>query len=168
MPMISTGDACEGTRGEPGAAAEIDDATEGRRPVRRGARVEHRRQQQRRAAIAEIVDQCRLELRRILIEQGLHIGRPHAGEIGSAEPHQAQAGAVAIARIGRLRRAKRQDGALAIAEQFADFAEREPCCRKTRRQVRRLDKQVFGGDEIAAQLQVAGKVEAPVGEHIAR
>ena len=88
--------------------------------------------------------------------------------IGGAEPHQAQAGAVAIAGIGRLRRAKRQDGALAIAELLADFAQREPGRRKARREVRRLHKQILGGDEIAAQLQVAGKVEAPVGEHVAR
>ena len=108
-----------------------------------------------------------VEFRRILIEQGLHIGRPHADEIGGAQSHQAQAGAIAVARIGHLGGAKRHDGAIAVSQQFADLAEREPGGRKPRRQLSRLDEQVFGGDEIAAQLQVASKVEAPVGEHIA-
>ena len=102
-----------------------------------------------------------------MIEQRRHIGRPHAGEIGGAEPHQAQPGAVAIAGIGALRGAERGDGALAVAEQFADFAQREPCRGKAGREVRGLDKQVLGGDEIAAQLQIAREIEAPVGEHIA-
>ena len=70
-------DLCEGARCQASAAAEVDGAREGRRPDRRGARDHHRGQQQRRPAIAEIVHQCRIESRRILVEQRLDVGRPH-------------------------------------------------------------------------------------------
>ena len=69
--------------------------------------------------------------------------------MGSAKSHQAQAGAIAITRIGQLRRAKRHDGAIAVAKLFADFPKREPCRRKAGREVRRLDEQIFGGDQMS-------------------
>ena len=87
--------------------------------------------------------------------------------MGGAKSHQAQPGAIEITRIGQLGGAKRHDGAIAVAKLFADFPEREPCRRKAGREVSRLDEQVFSGHQITAQLQVTGKVEAPVGDHIA-
>ena len=128
---------------------------------------QHRLEQQRRAAIAEIVDQRGLEPRRILIEQRPHIGRRHAGQLLGAEPHQPQAGAVAVVRVGVARPAKRRDRRIALAELFANLAEREPGRGKARREFDRLQQQIGGGGEIALQLQVAGEFEPAVGHQIA-
>ena len=125
----------------------------------RGAHRQHRLEQQRRPAIAEIVDQRRLEPRRILIEQRLHIGLRHGGQRLGAEPHQPQAGAVAVIGIGG--RSALRNAAIAASRSpscFADFAEREPGRGEVRRQFRRLQQQIGGGGQIALQLQVARKI----------
>ena len=70
--------------------------------------------------------------------------------------------------IGGLRLAEGRDGRFAFAELFANLAEREPRRGKARRKLRRLQQQIGGGNEIAAQLQIARKIEPPVGDHIAR
>ncbi len=113
-------------RRQTGAAAEIDRALEERRPARAGAHRQHRLEQQCRTAIAEIAHQRCLEPRRVLIEQGLHIGLRHRRHSRGAEPHQAQAGAVPVVRIGRAGPAKRGDRFVALAELFAEFPKGEP------------------------------------------
>ena len=110
----------KGRRREPGAAAEIDGALEKRRLAGGRSHRQHRLEQQRRAAIAEIVDQRRFEPRRILVEQRLHIGLRHAGHGLGAEPHQPQAGAVAVLGIAGLRLSKGRDRRIVLAEFFAD------------------------------------------------
>ena len=154
-------------RRQTGAAAEIDRALEERGLARTGANRQHRLEQQRRAAIAEIIDQSCLEPRRILIEQRLHIGLRHRRHLLGAEPHQAQAGAVAVIGVGGAGPAKRRDRLIALAELFAEFAEREPGRGEIRRQFRGLQQQIGGGDQIALQLQIAGEFEPAVGNHIA-
>ena len=138
-----------------------------RRLARRRAHRQHRLEQQRRAAIAEIVDQRGFESRRVLIEQGLHIGLRHAGHWFGAEPHQSKPGAVAVAGIAGLRLLKRRDRRIVLAELFADIGEREPGGREIRRQFDRLQQQIGGGGQIALQLQVARKFESAVGHQIA-
>ena len=157
----------KGGGGEAGAAAEIDGALEEGGLARRGARRQHRLEQQRRPAIAEIVDQRGLEARRVLIEQRLHIGLRHLGQGLGAEPHQVQAGAVAIVGIGGARLAKRLDRRVALAELLADFAEREPGRGEIRRELDGLHQQIGGGRQVALQLQIARKFEAAVGDQIA-
>ena len=74
---------------------------------------------------------------------------------------------MAVFGIRHLRLAEGVDGRLALAELFADFAEREPGRGKTGRQFRRLQQQIGRGDKIALELQVAGKIEPAVGHQIA-
>ena len=69
--------------------------------------------------------------------------------------------------VGGLRLAKRCDRGLALAELFANFAEREPGRGKVRRKLDRLQQQIGGGGEIAFQLQIARKIEPPVGHQVA-
>jgi hypothetical protein len=64
----------KGSGRKPRAAAEIDRAPEIGRLLRGAAHRQHRLEQQRRAAIAEIADQRGLEPRRVLVKQRLHIG----------------------------------------------------------------------------------------------
>ena len=137
----------------------------GLRTARAGG--QHRLEQQRGTAIAEIVDQRGLEFRRILIEQRAHIGRRHVGQLLGAQQHQPQAGAVAVLGIGCSRFAKRRDRRIALAELFANFAQREPGRGKAGREFGGLRQQIGGGGEIALQLQIARKIEAPVGNQIA-
>ncbi len=63
--------------------------------------------------------------------------------------------------------AKRRDRRVALAELFADFAEREPGGGEAGRKLGRLQQQVGGGGKIAFQLQVAREIEPPVGNQIA-
>ena len=63
--------------------------------------------------------------------------------------------------------AKRRDRRLALAELFANFAEREPGRGKAGRQLDRLQQQIGGGGEIALHLQIAREIEPPVGNHVA-
>ena len=111
---------------EPGAAAEVDGTLEESGFANRSARGQHRLEQQRGAAIAEIVDQCGLEPGRILVEQRPQIARRHRRQGFRAEQHQPQAGAVPVVGVGGLRLAKGRDRRIALAELFANFAEREP------------------------------------------
>ena len=150
-----------------GAAAEVDRAFEECGLAGGGARRQHRPEQQLRAAIAEIVDQRRLEPRRILIEQHPHIGLRHRRQWLGAKPHQMQAGAVPILCIGADRPAERRDRPIALADLFANFAEREPGRWKIRRQLDSLFEQIGGGDQIALQLQITREFETAVGDQIA-
>ena len=63
--------------------------------------------------------------------------------------------------------AERLDRRIALAELFADFAEREPGGGKARREFGGLQQQIGGGDKIALQLQIARKFEPAVGNQIA-
>ena len=78
-----------------------------------------------------------------------------------------QAGAVPILRIGADRLTERRDRPIALAELFANFAEREPGRCKIRRQFDSLFQQIGGGGQIALQLQITGEFEATVGNQIA-
>ena len=62
---------------------------------------------------------------------------------------------------------KRRDRLIALAQLFANFAERKPGGNKARREIGGLQEQIGGGGEIAFQLQIAGKFEPPVGNQIA-
>jgi hypothetical protein len=53
------------------------------------------------------------------------------------------------------------------AKPFANFTECEPGRGKAGRQLGRLQQQIGGGGEIAFQLQIARKIEPPVGHQIA-
>ena len=167
MPMNWSTCPAKARAAKSGAAAEIDGALEEGRLADRGAGGQHRLEQQRRAAIAEIVDQRGLEFRRVLIEQRPHIGRRHRRQRFGAEQHQPQAGAMAVVGIGHLRLAKRRDRRVALAELFADFAEREPGRGKAGRELDRLQQQIGGGDQIALELQIAREIEPAVGNQIA-
>ena len=74
---------------------------------------------------------------------------------------------MAVLGIGLPRLAKRRDRRIALAELFADFAEREPGRGKAGRELGRLQQQIGGGDQIALELQVARKIEPAVGNQIA-
>ena len=74
---------------------------------------------------------------------------------------------MAIFGVRHLRPAKGRDRRLALAELFANFAERKPGGGKAGRQFGRLQQQIGGGDEIALELQIAGEIEPPVGHQIA-
>ena len=69
--------------------------------------------------------------------------------------------------IGSQRLAKRRDGRIAFAEPLADFAEREPGRGKAGREFGRLQQEIGSRNQIALQLQVARKIEPPVGNQIA-
>ncbi len=56
---------------------------------------------------------------------------------------------------------------IALAELFADFAEREPGGGKTGRKLGRLKQEIGGGGEIALELQIARKIKPAVGNQIA-
>ena len=158
----------EGAGREPGAAAEIDRAFEERRLLRGSAHRQHRLEQQRRTAITEIADQRRLEARRILIEQRLHIARRHRTDGLDAELHQMQAGAVTVLGIGVTRGTERCDRGVTLAELEPDLAQRVPGRREVRHQLDRLFEQLGSGRQVALQLQVARKLVAAVGNEVAR
>ena len=69
--------------------------------------------------------------------------------------------------IGGAGLAKRPDRRVGVAECDADFAEREPCGGKIRRELNGLHQQVGGGREIALQLQIAREFKPAVGDEIA-
>ena len=69
--------------------------------------------------------------------------------------------------IGDLRLAVRRDRLFGLTKLFADFAEREPGRGKAGSQIYCLQQQIGGGDQIALELQIAGEIEPPVGNHIA-
>ena len=54
-----------------------------------------------------------------------------------------------------------------LAELLANFSERKPGGGEAGREFRGLQQQIGGGGEIAFQLQIARKVEPPVGHQIA-
>ena len=56
---------------------------------------------------------------------------------------------------------------IALAELLANFSEREPGGGKAGRKLGSLQQQIGGGDKIALQLQIARKIEPPVGNQIA-
>ncbi len=87
------------------------------------ARGQHRLEQQRGPAIAEIVDQRCLELRRILIEQRAHIGRGHVRQLLGPEQHQSQARAVPVLGIGVARLSEGRNRRVPLAELFTDFVQ---------------------------------------------
>ena len=157
----------KGGGGQTRAAAEIDGALEECRFFRGDSNRQHRLEQQRRAAIAEVADQRGFEPRRVLVEQHLHIGLRHAGQWLGAEPHQAQTGAVPVQRIGGAGFMERGHRGFALAELLADFAEREPGRGEFRRELNGLLQQVGRSRQIAAQLQVAREIIAAVGNEIA-
>ena len=69
--------------------------------------------------------------------------------------------------IGFSRFPERRDRRIALAEPFANFAQREPGGGEAGRKFDRLQQQIGGGDKIALQLQIARKIEPPVGNQIA-
>ena len=69
--------------------------------------------------------------------------------------------------IGGARLPEGRDRRIALAELFADFAEREPGRGKAGREFGRLQQQIGGGGKIALELQVARKFEPAVGNQIA-
>ncbi len=74
---------------------------------------------------------------------------------------------MSVLRVGRDGFAKRRDRHLALAELFANFAEREPGRGKAGREIDRLQQQIGGGGKIALHLQIAREIEPPVGNHVA-
>ena len=85
--------------GKPGSAAEVEHRAElGRgESARARATASSRRS---RAAIGEAFHKGAVEARRVLIEQGPHVGGRHrACEVGRAEPGEMERGAVAVPRI---------------------------------------------------------------------
>ncbi len=157
----------EGARRKPGAAAEIDRVLEQSGLPGGDARGDHRLEDEGRRAIVEIVDEHILEMRRILIEQGLHIGLRHLGELLVAQPYQMQAGAVLVLRVGLARFPECGDGLVALTEFLAEFAEREPRGCEIGRELERLLQQVGGGGQVALELEVARELEAAVGPEVA-
>src|SRR5262249_56732662 len=114
-----------GARAEPGPPTQIDRAVEESGLLRGESPRQHRLEQKLRRAIAEIAEQRRLEARRILIEQRLHIALRHLVKLNGAEPHQPDGGAVAILGIGGASALERRDRLVALLQLLADFAERE-------------------------------------------
>src|SRR3954469_8570574 len=163
--MIDSSGEC--ARRKPGTATKIDSTLEKGRLADLVAGSHHRLEQQRGAAIVEIVDQRRLEFWRILIEQRPHIGRRHGGELLGAQQHQPQACAVPVVGIGHLRFPKRRDRRSVLAELFANFAERKPGGGKRWGKLGRLQQQIGGGHKVAFEVQVARKIEPAVGNQIA-
>ncbi len=72
-----------------------------------------------------------------------------------------------IVGIGRFGFAERRGRSFPLAELLANFSERKPGGGEARREFRRLQQQIGGSGEIAVQLQIARKVEPPVGHQIA-
>ena len=72
-----------------------------------------------------------------------------------------------IAGIGAARLPERRDRRIALAELFANFAEREPRRHKGGREFDSLIQQIRGGSEVTLELQVARKFIAAVGNQIA-
>ena len=68
-------------------------------------------------------------------------------------------------RVARF--AKRRDRRLALAEPLANFSEREPGRGKAGRKIGGLQQQIGGGGKIAFQLQIARKIEPPIGHQVA-
>ena len=167
MPMKWSNSPGECSGCKPGAATEIDGTLEegGFADGRAGG--QHGLEQKRGSAIAEIVDQRPLKLRRVLIEQRAHIGRWHRRQFLGAEQHQPQARAMPIVGVGAPGFPERLDRLIVFAELLADFPEREPGGGKTWRKLGGLRQQIGGGGKIAFQPQIAGKIEPPVGNQIA-
>ncbi|MEY9125065.1 hypothetical protein ABIA09_004627 [Bradyrhizobium yuanmingense] len=168
MPVKwSTCLAKEGSGREPGAAAEIDGALEVGGLLGGDARRQHRLEDQRRGAIAEIIDQRVLEPRGVLVEQRLHVGRGHLRHLGIAEPHQVQAGAVLVPGVASPGFTKGRDGLVALAELLTDLAEREPGRGEIRCKLDRLLQEVGRGGKVALELEIARELETAVGHEIA-
>ena len=158
---------CEGGGRKPRPTSEIDGALEQGGLLRGDAGSHHRLEDQRGRAIAEIVDQHVLEARRVLIEQGLHIGLRHLRQLRIAEAYQMQMSAMLIARVGIARFAKGRNRLVALAELRADFAEREPGRGEIRCEFDRLLDEIGGSWQITLELEVARELEAAVGHQIA-
>ena len=86
---------------------------------------------------------------------------------GSAPSRISKPGAVAVLGIARAPSERPRSAASRSPSCFADLAKREPGGGEIRRQFDRLLQQVGGGGQVAAQLQVAGEIEAAVGHQIA-
>src|SRR5437588_11971291 len=69
--------------------------------------------------------------------------------------------------VGVARLAERGDRFIALAELLANVGKREPRRGEARRKLDRLFEQIGGSGEISLELQVARKVEAPIGYQIA-
>ena len=145
MPMKRSTSLAKAVAASPVPQPRSIGALEERGLACRRAHRQHRLEQQRRTAIAEIVDQRRFEPRRVLIEQRLHIGLRHARHRLCAEPHQI-AGWRHGDRRDQLapRLAKGRDRRIMLAELLADFAEREPGRSKVRREFGGLQQQIGG------------------------
>ncbi len=151
---------------KPGAAAEIKHRAEPQPLTARIASLLDPIEQERGRPIGEAFERG-IEARRILVEQGADIGRWHRIWHVDAKPDEAQAGAMAILRVGALRRPECRDGARPFTELLAQIAERKPCRGKARCHLDRLDQQVGGAQPVAAGRQIHRKPIAPVGEEIA-
>ncbi len=114
--------ACEGGGSEPRAAAEIDGALEEGRFADRLPGRQHGLEQQRGAAIAEVVDQRLFEFGRVLIKQCTHIGFRHRRQFFGPEQHEVQTGAMPVLGIRDQRFPERRDRRIAFTQPFANFA----------------------------------------------
>ena len=103
-----------------------------------------------------------------MVEQRAHIRLRHVRHVGGAKPHQANQRAMPVFRVGVARLAIGGDGALAVAELLADFAEREPGRGIAGHEFQRLFEQVRGAAQIALGLASARPFEAAVRDEVPR
>jgi len=169
---IDTGEAIdlgpEGRAGKPGPATDIEHAGKLRRTAGGSRHRRHRRDQQLRAAIIEMLQHARIESRGVLIEQPPDMGLHHGGRgFAQPEPGQAQASPVEVLRIGSAGGQKGRDGALPIALGFADRPEREPGARKGRSGLQHLLENLRRGGPLPAGEVIQRPLVAPVGDQIA-
>ncbi len=168
MPMNVIDLRGEGGGGKPGAAAEIDGAIEEGRLARGGAHRQHRLEQQRRAAIVEVIQQR-------LHRSAAHIDRTATAHRPSASPPMARrrAASAQASRHGGPASRPRARGETQRSPRRCS-----PSCSRISPSVNQAEakfgassmacmQQIGGGNKIALQLQIAGKFEAAVGEQIA-
>jgi hypothetical protein len=74
---------------------------------------------------------------------------------------------VPVVGIGRFGLLKRRGRSLVFAKLLPNFSERKPGGGEAGRKLGGLQQQIGGGGKIAPQLQIARKVEPPVGHQIA-
>jgi hypothetical protein len=109
-----------------------------------------------------------IEARRIVIEQGAHVGGRHrARRIADAKPGETERRAMPVIGVGRTRPRERLDRSSAVAEPLAHLAEPEPGGGKIRRPLDRLREQIGGGLQIATRLEVARMLITAIGDQVA-
>ena len=118
-----------------GAAAQV----EATRETARAIDVVERFDDEFGAAIGERLGQMGVEARRIIVEQARDIGLgQRRRRFGRSEQRQPRCRALRVARVGGERGAERLGRAVAVAELFLRFAEREQRRRPARRAFQRL------------------------------